>query len=89
MKYSAISAVPLAVLVAYQANAQVTVYTGVPSRTNSAAAAEETLNYDGLVSLTLTSNSSDMITLVLIDHGLTSRPTTPSPWKPLPHLKSL
>lgn len=52
MKYSAISAVPLAVLAAYQANAQVTVYTGIPSRTATADPAEATVDYAGLVSLT-------------------------------------
>jgi hypothetical protein len=55
MKYSAISAVPLAVLAAYQANAQVTVYTGIPSRTATADPAEATVDYAGLVSLTLDS----------------------------------
>lgn len=54
MKYSAISAVPLAVLAAYQANAQVTVYTGIPSRTATADPAEATVDYAGLVSLALT-----------------------------------
>ncbi|KAG7535920.1 hypothetical protein FFLO_03591 [Filobasidium floriforme] len=48
MKYSAISAVPLAVLAAYQANAQVTVYTGIPSRTATADPAEATVDYAGL-----------------------------------------
>ena len=57
MKYSAISAVPLAVLAAYQANAQVTVYTGIPSRTATADPAEATVNYAGLVSLTFSQTS--------------------------------
>lgn len=50
MKYSAISALPLALLAASQASGQVTVYTGLPTTTDSAAAAEQTLNYAGLVS---------------------------------------
>lgn len=71
MKYSAISAVPLAVLAAYQANAQVTVYTGIPSRTATADPAEATVDYAGLVSLALTPilNSTANLDVPPYDHA--------------------
>jgi len=68
MKYSIISTVPLAVLAAYQANAQVTVYTGVPATpTDSAAAAGQTVDYAGLVSPDAAYKSTHLHTKTLVD----------------------